>query len=105
MVVEHAIANADAPRGQDAGADAGIGALPAGGGLTNREREIAALVANGMSNREIGSRLFISKRTVDAHVEHIFAKLGISSRVQLTARPREPHAGTPTGRTSPTWPR
>jgi predicted ATPase/DNA-binding CsgD family transcriptional regulator len=93
MVVEHAIANADAPRGQDAGPPAGIGALPAGGGLTNREREIAALVANGMSNREIGSRLFISKRTVDAHVEHIFAKLGISSRVQLTVWLRDQHAG------------
>ena len=52
--------------------------------LTRREREIAVLVANGLSNREIASRLFISKRTVDAHVEHIFAKLEISSRVKLT---------------------
>jgi len=51
--------------------------------LTRREREIAVLVASGLSNREIGSRLFISKRTVDAHVEHIFAKLQISSRVKL----------------------
>jgi DNA-binding NarL/FixJ family response regulator len=41
------------------------------------------LVASGLSNREIASRLFISKRTVDAHVEHIFAKLEISSRVKL----------------------
>jgi predicted ATPase/DNA-binding NarL/FixJ family response regulator len=52
--------------------------------LTPREREIAVLVASGLSNREIASRLFISKRTVDAHVEHIFAKLEISSRVKLT---------------------
>jgi DNA-binding CsgD family transcriptional regulator/tetratricopeptide (TPR) repeat protein len=52
--------------------------------LTRREREIAVLVASGLSNREIGARLFISKRTVDAHVEHIFAKLEISSRVKLT---------------------
>jgi predicted ATPase/DNA-binding CsgD family transcriptional regulator/tetratricopeptide (TPR) repeat protein len=52
--------------------------------LTRREREIAELVASGLSNREIASRLFISKRTVDAHVEHIFGKLEISSRVQLT---------------------
>jgi non-specific serine/threonine protein kinase len=52
--------------------------------LTRREREIAILVASGLSNREIASRLFISKRTVDAHVEHIFAKLEISSRVKLT---------------------
>ena len=52
--------------------------------LTRREREIAELVASGLSNREIATRLFISKRTVDAHVEHIFSKLEISSRVQLT---------------------
>jgi predicted ATPase/DNA-binding CsgD family transcriptional regulator len=52
--------------------------------LTRREHEIAALVANGLANREIAAKLFISKRTVDAHVEHIFGKLEISSRVQLT---------------------
>jgi predicted ATPase/DNA-binding NarL/FixJ family response regulator len=52
--------------------------------LTRREREIAELVASGLSNREVATRLFISKRTVDAHVEHIFSKLEISSRVQLT---------------------
>jgi non-specific serine/threonine protein kinase len=61
--------------------------------LTRREREIALLVANGLSNREIGARLFISKRTVDAHVDHIFGKLGISSRIQLTVMLREPPAG------------
>lgn len=53
------------------------------GGLTVREHEIATLVADGLSNREIAHRLVISKRTVDAHIEHIFAKLGVSSRVQL----------------------
>jgi non-specific serine/threonine protein kinase len=53
-------------------------------GLTTREREIAVHVASGLSNREIAARLVISKRTVDAHVNHIFAKLGLSSRVQLT---------------------
>ena len=52
--------------------------------LTSREREIAGLVASGLSNREIAEKLVISKRTVDAHVNHIFAKLGLSSRVQLT---------------------
>jgi predicted ATPase/DNA-binding CsgD family transcriptional regulator len=52
--------------------------------LTRREREIALLVASGLSNRDIATRLFISKRTVDAHVEHIFAKLEITSRVKLT---------------------
>ena len=52
--------------------------------LTSRERQIAELVARGMSNRGIAERLVISKRTVDAHVNHIFGKLGLSSRVQLT---------------------
>ena len=52
--------------------------------LTCRERQIAELVARGLSNREIAERLVISKRTVDAHVNHIFGKLGLSSRVQLT---------------------
>jgi predicted ATPase/DNA-binding NarL/FixJ family response regulator len=60
--------------------------------LTRREREIAELVAGGLSNREIGVRLYISKRTVDAHVDHIFSKLDISSRIQLTVMLREPPA-------------
>jgi len=65
-----------------AGGDAG--AMASVTTLTRREREIALLVASGLSNRDIATRLFISKRTVDAHVEHIFAKLEISSRVKLT---------------------
>ena len=52
-------------------------------GLTSREWEIAGLVAEGLSNREIARRLASSKRTVDAHIEHIYGKLGVSSRVQL----------------------
>jgi non-specific serine/threonine protein kinase len=51
--------------------------------LTRREREIAGLVAEGLGNREIAERLFLSKRTVDSHLEHIFTKLGFSSRTQL----------------------
>lgn len=65
------------PAGEDASA------WPGGEGLTAREREIVVLVASGLSNRDVAARLVISKRTVDAHVNHIFAKLGLSSRVQL----------------------
>lgn len=61
------------------------------GVLSPREREVAALVARGLSNRQIAEDLVISKRTVDAHVEHILAKLKISSRVEIPAQePREP---------------
>ncbi len=56
---------------------------PTARSLTSREHEIAALVAEGLSNREIAERLVISSRTVDAHVQHILAKLGFSSRVQI----------------------
>jgi predicted ATPase/DNA-binding CsgD family transcriptional regulator len=76
---------------------AGVGRA-AGGDLTGREREIASLVAGGLSNREIADRLFISRRTVDAHVNHIYAKLGISSRVQLTIWERDRWPGTATGK-------
>jgi predicted ATPase/DNA-binding CsgD family transcriptional regulator len=51
--------------------------------LTSRERQIAALVSNGLSNRQIAGQLVISSRTVDAHVQHILTKLGFSSRVQI----------------------
>jgi DNA-binding NarL/FixJ family response regulator len=45
--------------------------------LTEREREVLGLIAEGMSNRAIASRLFVTERTVEAHVTQIFAKLGL----------------------------
>lgn len=51
--------------------------------LTRREREVADLVATGMSNREIAERLIVSVRTAEAHVEHILTKLGFNSRAQI----------------------
>jgi predicted ATPase/DNA-binding CsgD family transcriptional regulator len=69
--------------------------------LTSREREIASLVASGLSNREIADRLFISRRTVDAHVNHIYAKLRISSRVQLTIWERDRKPGSRSDEPSP----
>jgi DNA-binding CsgD family transcriptional regulator len=51
--------------------------------LTPTELDIAQLVAEGLTNKTIGARLFISPRTVQTHLTHIYAKLGITSRVQL----------------------
>lgn len=54
--------------------------------LTARELEILHLVASGSSNLEIGERLYVSRRTVSTHVEHILAKLGCASRTELAAK-------------------
>jgi len=50
--------------------------------LTRREREVVVAVAQGLSNAEIGKRLFMSEATVKAHVSRVLAKLGMSNRVQ-----------------------
>jgi predicted ATPase/DNA-binding CsgD family transcriptional regulator len=68
-------------------------ARQAAGQLTDREAEIAGLAVKGMSNPQIAQHLFISRRTVDAHLQHVYAKLGISSRGALaTTMPRH-HVG------------
>ena len=53
--------------------------------LSPRELEVARLVAEGLTNREIASRLFVSERTVDGHLEHIREKLNVNSRAQVAA--------------------
>jgi DNA-binding NarL/FixJ family response regulator len=50
-----------------------------------RQAEVARLVAEGLSNKQIGVRLFISERTVDSHVRSILDKLGFGSRAQIAA--------------------
>jgi two-component system response regulator DevR len=58
--------------------------VPADGhGLTEREREVTWLVAQGLSNRVIGEQLFISQSTVKFHLNNIMVKLGVSRRAGL----------------------
>jgi DNA-binding NarL/FixJ family response regulator len=65
------------PRGPATGEDSGVGAL------TPREREIADLVRDRHTNKEIAARLFLSDKTVESHLRNIFIKLGASSRVEV----------------------
>lgn len=59
---------------------------PWGGDLTEREREVLALLAQGLSNVEIAERLVVSTTTVKFHVHNIMTKLGVSSRTEAVAR-------------------
>jgi DNA-binding NarL/FixJ family response regulator len=53
--------------------------------LTRRETEVAQLIAQGLTNRQIAEELVVALRTVDTHVERILAKLGFTSRAQVAA--------------------
>lgn len=64
------------------------------GELTPREREIARLVAAGSSNREVAERLFVSPKTVESHLSHVFTKLDVRNRVELAALLHESRADT-----------
>jgi DNA-binding NarL/FixJ family response regulator len=71
----------------------GLAALP------RRESQIAGLVAEGLTNREIGGRLFLSDKTIEAHLSRIFGKLAVRGRAEVAARvsaeptpPGPPHA-------------
>ena len=67
-----------------AAARAGLPAAPPSSGLTSRE-EVLALIATGLTNREIAGRLVVSEKTVATHVSHILTKLGLPSRAAATA--------------------
>jgi len=67
-------------------AEGGAGRQAANGriaGLTDRERDVAILVASGATNQEVGAELHISAGTVKTHLEQVFAKLGVRNRVQV----------------------
>jgi two-component system, NarL family, response regulator DevR len=80
-------------RGQEAPAPAPEGALE---GLSDREREILDLIGEGLTNRQIGSRLYLSEKTVKNNISRLLAKLGVERRVQAavlatrTGIPRPP---------------
>jgi len=79
------------------------GAEPAPGGeLTWREQQVVALVAEGLANKTVAQRLGLSVRTVEGHLNHVFAKLGLSSRTELVRWALAAGAaGTTTGSTLP----
>jgi DNA-binding CsgD family transcriptional regulator len=61
--------------------------------LTQSERRVADLVAQGLSNREVARQMFLSSHTVAFHLRHVFCKLGVSSRVQLARMAAEETTG------------
>ena len=62
------------------------------GALTPAEERVAALVAEGKTNREVAAALFLSDRTVEGHLSHVFGKLGVRSRAQLARALATTHA-------------
>jgi non-specific serine/threonine protein kinase len=68
---------------------------PPVGALTRRERDVAALIAQGLTNRQIADELVISEMTADSHVSHILRKLGFRSRAQVAAWAAERGLETP----------
>jgi predicted ATPase/class 3 adenylate cyclase/DNA-binding CsgD family transcriptional regulator len=77
LSVDEAIAYAQRGRGERKRPSTGWGSL------TPTELDVVRLVGEGLGNKEIGARLFVSPRTVQTHLTHVYAKVGLSSRVQL----------------------
>jgi DNA-binding CsgD family transcriptional regulator len=82
VVVKEVLVRAGDPFAVDTGKLAELG-------LTPREHEILGLIAEGLSNREIGERLFVSENTVKSHSSRIFEKMGVSRRTEAVRRARE----------------
>jgi DNA-binding NarL/FixJ family response regulator len=79
ILVAHAAEDSLVP-GQPTRDDGVVGTV-----LTNREREVLALLADGLANKQIAARLGISKNTVKTHLELLFDKLGVGSRAEAVA--------------------
>ncbi len=77
LSIEEAITFATRGRGQRQRPDTGWPSL------TPAELDVVRLVCDGLGNKDIAARLFVSPRTVQAHLSHVYTKLGLSSRVQL----------------------
>ena len=77
MSTEEAVAYALRGRGQRRRARSGWDSL------TRAELDVVRLVSEGLGNKEVAARLFVSPRTVQAHLTHVYSKLGLTSRVQL----------------------
>jgi len=89
LSVEEAISYVQRGRGERKRPSSGWAAL------TPTELDVTALVGEGLGNKEIGARLFISPRTVQTHLSHVYAKLGLTSRVQLAREAlRQANIGT-----------
>jgi DNA-binding NarL/FixJ family response regulator len=76
-----AIADAAPPQDADAATSVGVAHRL----LTAREREVAGLIARGLTSRKIAEALHISEKTVDCHADHIRTKLDLGSRVEIAA--------------------
>ncbi|MFZ3307536.1 MAG: helix-turn-helix transcriptional regulator, partial [Mycobacterium sp.] len=77
LSVEEAIAYAQRGRGERKRPTSGWASL------TPTERDVVRLVSEGLANNDIATRLFVSPRTVQTHLTHVYTKLGLTSRVQL----------------------
>jgi DNA-binding CsgD family transcriptional regulator len=77
LSTEEAIAYAQRGRGQRKRAASGWGSL------TPVERDVVRMVSEGLGNKDIATRLFVSPRTVQTHLTHVYTKLGLASRAQL----------------------
>jgi non-specific serine/threonine protein kinase len=82
--IAYALASGATAATPDASEPAALGAGEGKGNpLSPREREVAALIARGLTSREIAAELIVSEKTVDAHADHIRQKLGLRSRAEI----------------------